>query len=144
MIREALPEDFGAVMRLYRQLHPEDPVVDDGSDREAFDTILEARGLTLLLLEVDDAVVATTYLNVIPNITRSAAPYAVIENVVVEESLRGRGLGKKLMAATLQAAWEAGCYKAMLLTGSKTPATHAFYRSCGFSPDAKTAYLARP
>ncbi|MGV3562508.1 MAG: hypothetical protein ACO1ON_04440 [Nocardioides sp.] len=34
--------------------------------------------------------------------------------------------------------------KAMLLTGSRTPGTHAFYRSCGFSPDAKTAYLARP
>ena len=48
------------------------------------------------------------------------------------------------MAATLQAAWDAGCYKAMLLTGSRRPATHAFYRACGFSPDAKTAYLARP
>jgi GNAT superfamily N-acetyltransferase len=48
------------------------------------------------------------------------------------------------MAATLQAAWDAGCYKAMLQTGSRRPATHAFYRACGFSPDAKTAYLARP
>ncbi len=88
VIREALPEDFGAVMRLYRQLNPGDPVVD--------------------------------------------------------EAMRGTGLGKQIMAATLQAAWDAGCYKAMLLTGSKTPSTHAFYRSCGFSPDAKTAYLARP
>ncbi len=48
------------------------------------------------------------------------------------------------MAATLQCAWDAGCYKAMLMTGSRTPGTHAFYRACGFSPDAKTAYLARP
>lgn len=68
----------------------------------------------------------------------------MIENVVVDETLRGTGLGKQIMAATLQAAWDRGCYKAMLMTGSKTPATHSFYRSCGFSPDAKTAYLARP
>ena len=53
--------------------------------------------------------VATTHLNIISNITRSASPYAVIENVVVEESLRGSGLGKQIMASTLGAAWAAGC-----------------------------------
>jgi GNAT superfamily N-acetyltransferase len=89
-------------------------------------------------------VVATTYLNVIPNVTRSASPHAVIENVVVEERLRGTGLGKQIMGSTLRVAWSAGCYKAMLMTGSRRPSTHAFYLACGFSPDAKRAYLARP
>lgn len=131
-------------MRLYRQLQPDDPVLDDGTDREVFEDILATRSLHLLVLERDRVVVATTYLNVIPNITRSAAPYAVIENVVVEELLRGSGLGKRIMAATLRTAWDAGCYKAMLMTGSKRPSTHAFYRSCGFSANAKTAFLARP
>ncbi len=144
MIRGALPDDFDAIVRLYRQLQPGDPTLSDGSDRVVFDTILATSGLTLFVLEQDDEVVATAYLNVIPNITRSASPYAVIENVVVEESLRGTGLGKKIMAATLRAAWAAGCYKAMLLTGSVKPSTHSFYRNCGFSPDEKTAYLARP
>lgn len=83
-------------------------------------------------------------LNVIPNLSRSAAPYAVIENVVVDKTRRSTGLGKTIMAATLEQAWAAGCYKAMLMTGSKRPSTHAFYRSCGFDPAAKTAYLAKP
>ncbi|WP_109505687.1 GNAT family N-acetyltransferase [Nocardioides speluncae] len=144
MIREASSEDFDAIVRLYRQLHPQDPILEDGADRAAFEEILKTPGLALLVLEADGAVVATTYLNVIPNMTRSASPYAVIENVIVDQAVRGTGLGKQIMAATLDAAWDAGCYKAMLLTGSQTPATHAFYRSCGFSPDAKSAYLARP
>jgi GNAT superfamily N-acetyltransferase len=144
VFREAGPEDFEDILRLYQQLHPKDPVLHDGSDAAAFAQILRAPGLHLFILEIHSAVVATTYLNVIPNLTRSASPYAVIENVVVEETLRGTGLGKQIMAATLQAAWDAGCYKAMLQTGSRTPATHAFYRACGFSPDAKQAYLARP
>ena len=80
----------------------------------------------------------------IPNISRSASPYAVVENVIVDESQRGRGLGREIMAATLDAAWAAGCYKAMLATGSKNPATHAFYLACGFVAGAKTSYLARP
>ncbi|HEX3752416.1 MAG TPA: GNAT family N-acetyltransferase [Streptosporangiaceae bacterium] len=144
VFREAGTDDFRGIWRLYRQLHPKDPVLHDGSDAAAFAQILGSPGLHLFVLEIDEAVVATTYLNIIPNLTRSASPYAVIENVVVEETLRGTGLGQQIMAATLQAAWDAGCYKAMLQTGSRTPATHAFYRACGFSPDAKTAYLARP
>jgi GNAT superfamily N-acetyltransferase len=144
LFREAGPGDFEQVLRLYRQLHPQDPVLDDGSDATVFKQILETPGLHLFLLESDGSVVATTYLNVIPNLARAASPYAVIENVVVDQALRGKGFGKRIMAETLQAAWDAGCYKAMLLTGSREPATHAFYRSCGFSGDAKTAYLARP
>lgn len=142
-VREARPGDFDAVLRLYLQLNLDDPRPDPEAAHAQFEEILARPGLHLLVLELDHAIVATTYLNVIPNLTRALAPYAVIENVVVEERLRGRGLGKQLMAATLQMAWDAGCYKAMLMTGSRTPATHAFYRSCGFSPDAKQAYLAR-
>jgi len=144
VFREAGPDDFDDILRLYRQLQPTDPVLRDGSDAAAFAQILDSPGLHLFVLEADGAVVATTYLNVIPNITRSASPYAVIENVVVEETVRGTGLGKQIMDGTLRAAWEAGCYKAMLLTGSRQAATHEFYKACGFSPDSKTAYLARP
>jgi GNAT superfamily N-acetyltransferase len=97
--------------------------------------------LRLFVLELDGRVVATTYLNVIPNLTRDTAPYAVIENVVVDAELRGSGLGKRIMAGTLQAAMDAGCYKVMLMTGSKRESTHAFYRACGFDPDEKTAYV---
>jgi GNAT superfamily N-acetyltransferase len=84
-------------------------------------------------------VVATTYLHVIPKLTRSASPYAV-----VEEKLRGAGLGKQITVGTLRAAWNAGCYKVMLLTGSRNLATHGFYRACGFSGDERSAYVARP
>ncbi|WP_424705406.1 N-acetyltransferase family protein [Kitasatospora acidiphila] len=144
IFREAGPQDLTDVLRLYGQLHPNDPELANGVAATTYARILESPGLCLFVLERNGAVVATTYLNVIPNLTRSAAPYAVIENVVVDATLRGTGLGKQIMAGTLQAAWDAGCYKAMLMTGSRTPATHAFYRACGFSPDAKTAYLARP
>ncbi|MCC8478110.1 GNAT family N-acetyltransferase [Streptomyces globisporus] len=144
LFREAGPGDFEGILRLYRQLQPEDPVLLDRSDAAVFAQILGSAGLHLFVLEVDGAIVATTYLNVIPNLTRSASPYAVIENVVVDQALRGKGLGKQIMADTLQAAWDAGCFKAMLQTGSRRPATHAFHRAGGFSPDEKTAHLARP
>jgi GNAT superfamily N-acetyltransferase len=140
MFRAARPSDFPGIIGLYRQLHPNDPVLTDGSDKAAFDQILQTPGMHLFVLERHGEVVASTYLNIIPNITRSASPYAVIENVIVGERLRGTGLGKHIMAETIQAAWDAGCYKVALTTGSRNPDTHAFYRACGLSPDTKTAY----
>lgn len=140
--RPARADDLDGVLALYRQLHPADPPVPDA--RDTFTTILDRPGLHLYVLVDGDTIVATTYLNLIPNLTRGGAPYAVIENVVVDEARRGTGLGKQIMAATLQAAWDAGCYKVMLQTGSRRESTHAFYRRCGFDPEEKTAYVAHP
>lgn len=142
MFREARADDLDDLMRLYHQLNPGDPLTVDGSG-VAFARIVSSPGLSIFVVELDGAIVATTYLNVIPNLTRSASPYAVIENVVVEESLRGMGIGKQVMEHTHQAAWDAGCYKVMLMTGSDNPRTHAFYRACGLSSEYKAAYTAR-
>lgn len=144
VIREAVAEDFEAVSRLYAQLNPDDPPVQGPRHREVFEEILAREGLAILLLEVDGEVIGATYLNLIPNLSRGAQPYAVIENVVIAKERRGQKFGRRLMDGTLERAWAAGCYKAMLQTGSKTPSTHAYYRACGFVDDAKTAYLARP
>lgn len=143
-VREATEHDFSQIMALYRQLQPDDPVLTNGRDREVFLDILRAPDLHLFVLVSGDRVVSTCYLNIIPNITRSARPYAVIENVVTDEALRGRGFGKEIMKRALEFAWAKNCYKAMLQTGSKRESTHAFYRSCGFSGDEKTGYMARP
>ena len=65
-----------------------------------------------------------------------------IENVVTDEARRGQGFGKQVLQAAIEAAWEAGCYKVMLMTGSNEDSTHAFYARCGFSGDDKHAYVA--
>ncbi|MBK79363.1 MAG: GNAT family N-acetyltransferase [Gammaproteobacteria bacterium] len=130
-------------MRLYRQLQPSDPVPADGGARAVFAAIVESDALRLYLLEDGDGrVSASCYLNVIPNLTRGARPYAVIENVITDEARRGRGLGRAVIGHALDAAWAAGCYKVMLQTGSTQESTHAFYRACGFSGTDKHAYVA--
>ncbi len=142
-IRNAQENDFERIMELYRQLQPEDPVLADGSDHAVFRKILGSDGLYLFVLEDHGLIQSTCYLNVIPNITRSASPYGIIENVVTDESSRGRGHGKNIVRHALQTAWHGGCYKVMLQTGSKKESTHAFYRACGFSGEDKHGYVAR-
>ncbi len=143
-IREAVSADFGEVLRLYQQLQSDDPVLSNGRDLDVFNVILESAWLTIFVLIHDDCICATCYLNIIPNITRSARPYAIIENVITDEEHRGHGFGKVLIDEVLSTAWKQDCYKVMLQTGSKNEATHGFYRSCGFSGKEKTGYIARP
>ena len=60
MFRTARPDDFPQLIRLYRQLNPDDPHLSDGSDERAFARILATEGLHLFVLDLDGTVVATS------------------------------------------------------------------------------------
>jgi GNAT superfamily N-acetyltransferase len=141
--RPARRDDLDALLALYAQLNPDDAPVPRGRLAGILDTILASPHLALVVGTQDERVVATCYLNVIPNLTRGGASYAVIENVVVDESLRGGGLGRQVMRHALDEAWRRGCYKALLQTGSRDPRVHRFYLACGFSASDKTGFVAR-
>ncbi len=145
MIREANETDFERLRELYGQLNPNDPELQHGEDRAVFERILATCNLHLFVFEDDDGEVqGTCYLNVIPNMSRAASPYGIIENVVTEKTLRGKGIGKAIVGHALGFAWDRGCYKVMLQTGSRRASTHNFYEACGFRADDKFAFVARP
>ena len=142
-IRPARLDDYEQLMELLVQLHRQVAPVDHVRAREVFEATLDREGLFLLVAERDGRLVASCYLNVIPNLTRGARPYALIENVVTDQALRGQGLGQAVMGAAVERAWQAGCYKVMLMTGRKDEAVFSFYRRCGFSGDEKHAFIQR-
>ena len=141
-VRIAEAGDYEQLLKLYRQLNPEDPVADDAV-RRAFAAILQSPGHQLIVADLDGVLVGSCYLNIIPNMTRAGRPYAVIENVITDVSHRKRGIGKAVMAKAAEVAGAAGCYKIMLMTGRKDPAVMAFYESCGYARDAKQAFILR-
>ena len=143
-IRTAIRDDLPALLELYRELQPDDPALAFDIAGHRMDQILNQPGMTLLVGTVDRKPVATITLVVIPNLTRNGAPYALIENVVTANAHRKRGYAGALIRHGLQAAWQAGCYKVMLLSGSKNPATLDFYRNCGFVQDKTGFQVRRP
>jgi ribosomal protein S18 acetylase RimI-like enzyme len=143
LIREAEKKDYAAIMALYRQLNPDDPAADESKAKPVFENIIISGSNLLLVAETDNTVVSSCYLNIIPNLTRNARPYAVIENVITDLNYRNRGIGKAIMQYAINWAWEAGCYKVMLLTGRKEESTLRFYRSCGLESGLKTAFITK-
>ncbi|MFX9676751.1 GNAT family N-acetyltransferase, partial [Acinetobacter baumannii] len=72
------------------------------------------------------------------------APYALIENVVTHRDYRKRGHGRRVIEQCIQAAWDAGCYKIMLLTARQEPAVHSFYQGVGFEQSKVGFQIRRP
>ncbi len=142
-LRHARRDDLDALLALYAQLNPDDTPVPRERLAAILEAILASPHFALLVGTQDERVVATGYLNVIPNLTRGGASYAVIENVVVDAALRGGGLGQQVLRHALDEAWGRGCYKALLQTGSRDPRVHRFYLGCGFSASDKTGFVAR-
>ncbi len=141
-IRAAQAVDLPGLLALYGELNPDDPALDTAVATDRFAAILAHPGMTIFIGLAGDIAAASVALVVVPNLTRGGAPYALIENVVTSAAFRKRGFARALIRHAVSEAWAAGCYKVMLLTGSKEPATLRFYENCGFRQD-KTGYQIR-
>ncbi|WFU07740.1 GNAT family N-acetyltransferase [Rhizobium sp. CB3090] len=144
VIRPAAAGDLPTLLALYRHLNHDDPDMDPRLAEDRFTTILAHPGMTIFIAFQDDLAVSSVTLVIVPNLTRCGASYALIENVVTHAHYRQRGLARALIATAVATAWEKNCYKVMLLTGSKNPATLRFYANCGFSQDKTGFQIRRP
>ena len=144
-IRPIRADELEQMLALYRHLHPADPELAITAEVAAlWRQIGGDRNLHYLGAEADGRLAATCTLTIIPNLTRGARPYGLIENVVTHPDFRRRGLGTALLRAALKLGWERDCYKVMLLTSRKDEATLRFYEQAGFEGGVKTGFVAKP
>ena len=142
MVREAVASDLPGLLKLYLHLH-ETRLPDAQRAEAAWRKILSDPDHHLIVYDLDGEPVSSCACVIVPNLTRNARPYALIENVVTREDCRGRGYATACLARAREIAEEAGCYKIMLLTGAKDAATLDFYRRAGFDDAEKTAFIQR-
>ena len=141
-IREAGDGDRAGLLALYLHLHetalPAGAALETAWAEMAADPrchILVAGEGTRLLAS------CTCYL--LPNLTRGARPFALVENVVTHPAHRRRGLASACLRRAVDIARAAGCYKIMLLTGSREEGTLRFYRQAGFNSEEKAGFCQR-
>ncbi len=143
MIREANASDLNALLELYLDLHEKRVPEDSPRLREAWARIMADPDHHIVVYEADGRPVSSCVCVVVPNLTRDARPYALVENVVTHRDHRGRGYATRCLARAREIAEAAGCYKLMLLTGAKDAATLDFYRRAGYDDGEKTGFILR-
>ncbi|MGI5521331.1 GNAT family N-acetyltransferase [Micromonospora sp. CA-259024] len=137
VVRAAVPEDDPEqVFALLWQLAPDDSRPDPARLATAWRDLHAQAGRRLLLAVAGDTFVGTLDALVAPNLTRGARPYMLVENMVVAAEWRRRGVARALMAAALEEAATADCYKIQLLSNARRTDAHQFYAAVGFSQSA--------
>jgi GNAT superfamily N-acetyltransferase len=98
----------------------------------AFEAIERDANNELVVADKDGKVAGTLQLTFIPYLTYQGSWRALIEGVRVDASVRGAGLGHRLIAHAIERARERGC-KMVQLTSNKSRADAVrFYQSLGF------------
>jgi GNAT superfamily N-acetyltransferase len=141
-IRELKEADLGVLLEAYRDLHPDDaPLPLEKQVKRLWkETCADPR---LIYIGAFDGsrLIATCTAAIVPNFTRGARPYTVIENIWTHPEHRRQGVGSRVLQELLSRCWAANCYKAMLLSASHRGAAHAFYEHNGFDRHAKQGFI---
>lgn len=86
---------------------------------------------TKIFIEKDGKEIARAYLYLIKNDLRPEC-YGLMEDVFVDESLRGQGIGTELVKKIIAIARECGCYKIIATSRHERKEVHKLYEKLGF------------
>jgi glucosamine-phosphate N-acetyltransferase len=89
----------------------------------------------LFIVKEGDEVIGTLTLHLQKKLIRDGSIAGFIEDVLIKEKYRGKGIGKKLIDIAIKAAKELGCYKINL---SCYENRINFYEKCGFHIENNT------
>ena len=136
-IREANVGDVAALQSLYEELMPEVPV---NVLPERIEDIRNDEGNFLFVCELDGQVVGTASLTICKIATLGFQPFAIIENVVVTEKCRGKGIGKALLLFVEKNCKELNCAKIVFLSRVHRTDAHRFYERMGYSSELSKGF----
>jgi ribosomal protein S18 acetylase RimI-like enzyme len=133
--KEATDELLDAFRRLIPQLTKNPPHLS----RDEITALVKSTCSTLLVARADDdSIVGVLSLAVyrVPTGIRS-----IIEDVIVDESARGQGIGEALTRRALEVAKAAGAAHVTLTSNPKREAANRLYQRMGFAKRETNAYI---
>ena len=137
-IREAKKSDLKRLVELMERLTITTSEAEAGGAsslaeyENIFEKIESDPNHHLIVAEIDGHIVGSADLVTVPNLSHRGLPWAVMENVIVDESMRRKGVASALVKRLVELAKRSGCYKIGLSSSRKRPAAHAMYESLGF------------
>ena len=130
--RTANEADVAELLRLYGQLSSGRSGLDGDRLRTLLRKIATYPDYAVYLACDGETVVGTFALLIMDALGDRLAPAGVVEDVVVDGSRRGQGIGRAMMEFAMAKCTEAGCYKMALSSNINRADAHRFYESLGF------------
>lgn len=134
VVRQAGAGDLEALSGLLQVLFAleRDFVFDDAKARRGLSLLLDREDALLLAAEADREVVGMCSVQTLIS-TAEGGPVGLVEDLVVAEARRGRGIGRMLLSEAENWAASRGLSRLQLLTDSGNRPTLDFYDRLGWS-----------
>lgn len=130
MIREAEVKDRDAIQRLYEILCPGEPI---NVLELMIEQIKNDKNNFLFVDEQDSIIFGTVLLTICLDPMFGLQPYGLVENIVINPQMRGKGVGKKLLEHVERFCRDLNCSKIMLLSNSFRVDAHRFFEANGYN-----------
>jgi GNAT superfamily N-acetyltransferase len=138
IVRVAARADAAALQSLYRQLVDDDNV---NVTESQIQMIEDDRRTRLFVCEMNGSVCATVLVSLCADVMYADQPFAVIENLVVDQGCRGNGIGQALLREVERFCLSRNCSKMMLLSSASRVGAHRFFEQVGFRGDRKRGFV---
>ncbi len=132
MIREMIADDIPRLAQLYKQFWNEDSCIE--TMYKQFNKFRES-GTHILLSAIENEKLIGSVMGIIcEELYGGGEPFMVLENMIVDNNYRNRGVGKALIAELEKAATSQRCTQIILVTETSRIDACNFYESAGYSP----------
>lgn len=132
IIRKMIANDIPELAQLYRQFWNEDSCIEIMYSQ--FKKVSE-NGTHVLLSAVENKSLIGSVMGVIcEELYGNCKPFMVLENMIVDDKCRNKGIGKALVAELEKIAINKSCTQIILVTEVDRIDACKFYESVGYSP----------
>lgn len=100
----------------------------------AFEEINSDKNQYLVVVQDESKIIGTMQLTIITYLTYQGGKRSQVEGVRIDESYRGKGIGKFMIKWAISKSRELGCHLIQLTTDKKRPEALEFYVKLGFIP----------
>jgi len=131
-IREAKESDIETILSLYSSLEDKDEGLSKEKAIEIFEKMKTYPYHKVYVVENEGKIVGTFVLTILDYFAHNGKRAGVLEDVVVDERERSKGIGKLMLNFAIEECRKNNCYKLALSSNIKRERAHSFYEKNGF------------
>ncbi|MBD3255865.1 MAG: GNAT family N-acetyltransferase [Candidatus Lokiarchaeota archaeon] len=141
-VRKIRADELQYLLELYDHLHENDiPRPSDSQLNRVWKEVFDSKSTNIYVVERKKKIVSSCVLTIIPNLTRGARPYALIENMITHPDYRRLGFAIALLRHVINQCKIKNCYKIMLLSSKSRDRAHNLYKKGGFNNEEKYGFV---
>lgn len=141
-IRSLSEQDLDSLVSLYNELYHVPTHL--GRMRESFRTMATNPDYLVIGAFTEQGELVGSALAIIClDLIAACKPWAVVENVIVTDRVRGQGIGKLLLNKVEEFAHYRGCSYIQLTSSYDRQPAHRFYKAIGYSDDIVLTFRKR-